>query len=227
MRYPGGKGQCFKRIINLMPPHRVYIETHLGGGSVLRNKAPATVSIGIDKDERVIANWRQHYPDLARLLCCDAIDFLRGHDFRGDELVYSDPPYLRHLRRKQWIYRLDYTVEQHLQLLAQLKDLPCSVMISGYHSELYDRSLSGWLRLDFTGASHVGPRTESLWMNFQPPEELHDYRYLGETFRERERIKRQQARLRRRIETLPQHERNAFVHWVRQTFDGTSGSGEP
>jgi len=36
--YPGGKGGSgvYQKIINLIPPHDVYIETHLGGGSIMR-----------------------------------------------------------------------------------------------------------------------------------------------------------------------------------------------
>lgn len=30
MNYHGGKGGVFQKLINLMPPHEVYIETHLG-----------------------------------------------------------------------------------------------------------------------------------------------------------------------------------------------------
>jgi len=43
MRYDGGKGAmgCAQWIINQIPPHRVYIEPFLGGGAVLRLKAPA------------------------------------------------------------------------------------------------------------------------------------------------------------------------------------------
>ncbi len=50
MSYPGGKGKCYQRLINLMPPHETYIESHLGGGAVLRNKRPAKANIGIDAD---------------------------------------------------------------------------------------------------------------------------------------------------------------------------------
>jgi len=39
MRYLGGKGKTYQRIINLMPPRRVYIETHLGGGGSLGTNA--------------------------------------------------------------------------------------------------------------------------------------------------------------------------------------------
>ena len=58
MRYPGGKGKCFQRLINLMPEHATYIETHLGGGAVMRHKRPAQRNIGIDVDAQVIDAWR-------------------------------------------------------------------------------------------------------------------------------------------------------------------------
>ena len=37
MRYPGGKGGAgvYQTIINNIPPHDTYIETHLGGGNIL------------------------------------------------------------------------------------------------------------------------------------------------------------------------------------------------
>ena len=43
MSYPGGKAApgTFQKIINLMPPHEVYIEPFLGGGAILRKKLPA------------------------------------------------------------------------------------------------------------------------------------------------------------------------------------------
>lgn len=50
MGYPGGKNGAgvYQRIINLMPPHDVYIEPFLGGGAVMRLKRPARLNIGLD-----------------------------------------------------------------------------------------------------------------------------------------------------------------------------------
>ena len=40
----------------------------------------------------------------------------------------------------------------------------------------------------------VSPRRDGLWCNFDPPAQLHDYRFLGTNFRQRERLKRKKAR---------------------------------
>ena len=64
LMYPGGKGHCFREIINLMPPHQVYIEPYLGGGAVMRNKRPALINIGLELAPDVLEQTaRQVRPD--------------------------------------------------------------------------------------------------------------------------------------------------------------------
>lgn len=43
MRYPGDKGGAgvYQTIIDNIPAHDIYIEMHLGGGSILERKKPA------------------------------------------------------------------------------------------------------------------------------------------------------------------------------------------
>jgi site-specific DNA-adenine methylase len=41
MSYPGGKASVHHKLINLMPPHDVYVEPFLGGGALLLAKRPA------------------------------------------------------------------------------------------------------------------------------------------------------------------------------------------
>jgi DNA adenine methylase len=59
VNYPGSKGGAgvAKRLISLMPPHRLYVEGFLGGGALLRLKLPGTIAVGIDKDPAVVAAW--------------------------------------------------------------------------------------------------------------------------------------------------------------------------
>ncbi|MDQ2510981.1 DNA adenine methylase, partial [Pseudomonas aeruginosa] len=45
-----------------MPPHQTYIESHLGGGAVMRNKKAAQRNIGLDLDAKVIELWESKLP---------------------------------------------------------------------------------------------------------------------------------------------------------------------
>ena len=85
-------------------------------------------------------------------------------------------------------------------------------MVSGYWSELYGRELRGWNSAQFQTVTRGGtPATEWLWFNYPAPVELHDYRYLGENFRERERIKRKKRRWVARLERMPLLEKQALL----------------
>jgi hypothetical protein len=89
--------------------------------------------------------------------------------------------------------------------------LPCRVLLSGYASELYTARLQGWRVLEFAVGTRRGQAIESLWCNFPPPVEYHDTRFVGVTFRERERIKRKTGRWVRRLAAMDPHERAAIL----------------
>lgn len=210
--YPGGKGGVYQHLINLMPPHNVYIETHLGGGAVMRYKRSAKHNIGIDIDPKVIKMWSNKKEIDIDLIQGDSITFLKQYQFTGNELIYCDPPYSRETRRKYYpIYKYEYTEQQHIELLKIIKSLPCMVMISGYKSELYLKSLKDWSTYSFQAACHYGTATEYVWMNYDFPEQLHDYRYLGDNFRQRESIKIKLAGWVKRINSLPTLQRQALL----------------
>lgn len=224
MRYPGGKGACFRQIINLMPPHDVYIETHLGGANVYLNKKPASCSIGIDVDRSVIDAAGEAVPGID-LHCMDAVKFLKSYLFTGLELVYADPPYLMETRKGGRLYRHEYTDAQHEELLTVLASLPCIVMVSGYRSPLYTTMLQGWSRVEFTTGSRRGRVTECVWMNFVPgllP--MHDVSYVGRDFRERERIKRKCRRWVSRFKAMAPGERQAIFESLLVEYDNIKGS---
>jgi hypothetical protein len=54
-------------------------------------------------------------------------------------------------------------------------------------------------------------------MNFAEPLELHDYRFLGDGFRQRECIRRQQARWVRRLARMDRLQRQALLAAIRET----------
>ena len=208
MRYPGGKGRCYRQIIALMPPHQIYIESHLGGGAVFRAKRPASRSIGIDVDEAVVSSW--HGYQGLEVVHADACAYLRRYPFEGHELVYADPPYVASTRRRARVYRFDYTDDQHVELLEVLRTLPCAVIVSGYPSSLYDAMLPEWRKVTFPGDSHAGPRVEVVWLNYPSPALLHAHSFLGGDFRAREVVRRRRDGLLRRIAALDERERQAL-----------------
>jgi DNA adenine methylase len=217
----------------------VYIEPFLGGGAVMRLKRPARLNIGVDLDRDPLAVFsdgariailedersRSAIPrhagngegDVFRLIHGDAFDFLRRFPFRGDELVYCDPPYMPEVRSHRRIYRCELVARDHMALLSILCRLPCMVMLSGYWSPLYAERLKDWHAIRYDTMSRGGPRTEWLWSNFAEPVALHDYRYLGEGFRERERIKRKKLRWVNRLARMPLLERRALAAAIAET----------
>ena len=214
--YPGGKAGSgvYQKIINLMPPHRVYVEGFLGGGSIMRIKRPAAVNIGIELDRGV---WKERADEFfpAAILHTDFLQWLKFSDVPNREgvLIYLDPPYLMSTRStKRPIYDHEFHTEaEHAALLSAILPMSARVMISGYPSQLYDDMLATWRRIEFTGVSRGGPTTEVVWCNFPEPAELHDYRFLGDTFRQRQDIRRQKDRWIARLRAMPSQKRFAIL----------------
>ena len=223
MGYPGGKNGAgvYQRIINLMPPHDVYVEPFLGGGAVMRLKRPAGLNVGLDLDAAAVdAFLRPNSPQTAisaprfRIRVGDGIAYLERHRerFSAAALIYCDPPYLMSTRSGRRMYRHELTAIDHRRFLRAAIALPCRVMISGYWSEMYAEALREWNHVEYQAVTRGATiATEHLWFNFPEPVELHDYRYLGEDFRERERIKRKKARWTDRLARMSLLERRALL----------------
>jgi DNA adenine methylase len=216
MEYPGGKSGAgvYQRIISQMPPHEVYVEPFLGGGAVMRRKRPALWNYGIDLDCAVVSRAAdlvargEWVPALAQLggdgdgrpeysiVEGDGVAWLQSRKSWSGTVVYCDPPYPMSVRSSQRrMYRYELGDDRHRELLNVLCRLPCYVMVSGYSCEMYDQALASWRVMRYRTMTRGGRMAdECLWCNFPEPVELHDYRYLGRGFRERERIRRKQAR---------------------------------
>jgi len=238
MTYVGGKGGAgvAQTIINQQPPHTSYIEPFLGGGSVMLAKRPAAFNLGIDLDPDPIDN----FAGAARLdhifYCQCGIAFLET-DARALEpaaLIYCDPPYpFGARRRNRRLYRCELNDVDHRRILRAIQDLRCMVQISSYWNPLYAEILEGWRLVRFMAQTRGGMMEECLWMNYPEPAALHDYRFLGANFRQRERIKRKTDRWVKRIASLPQIERTALFSAMSAALaeNGAPGSrgvsGEP
>lgn len=221
MSYPGGKGAAgvVQTIINQQPPHDTYVEAFLGSGAVMRAKRPARVNIGLEIDAAALAGFDDGTMSDIQLENTDALKWLKAWKPHPDQLVYCDPPYpLTSRATARRLYRHEMTEAQHRELLQILSSLPAMVQISTYPNPLYAELLKDWRLLTFQATTRGGLKTEHLYMNYPPPAALHDYRFLGANFRQRERIQRKTKRWTARIASLPELERLALYSAMASTI---------
>jgi hypothetical protein len=239
MPYLGGKASdgVYQFIINQIPPHQLYIEPFLGGGAVMQFIRPAAHSIGIELDPNVAraATAKMAGRPGTTILHTDALAWLTEWNYQGSEFIYADPPYLASTRRSQYtIYPHDMTTEEeHNALIDLLLSIPCKIALSSYFNSLYAQRLKGWRMLTYKARTR-GKYTavECLWLNYPEPWELHDYRYLGKDYRDRERIMKKKRRWTTRLQNMPPSERYALMDALNQVHAGihapkkTRGAGK-
>lgn len=102
-----------------------------------------------------------------------ALAVMKQHD--GEQtLHYVDPPYLPTTRSQKSRksgeryhgYAHEMSAPDHVELLQFLQNLSGMVVLSGYHSDLYDDALTGWQRFERQAlADGAQPRLEVLWLN--------------------------------------------------------------
>jgi site-specific DNA-adenine methylase len=225
--YNGGKESdgTFQKIINEIPPHDIYIEAFLGNGAVFRKKKAAQYSILIDIDTAVIEAWgKTCLPTAANLINTDAVRWLENFTVPAAILataglrtmIYLDPPYPKEVRKnRKNLYRHETSENMHTRLLEVATRLPATIAISSYPNPMYDEMLEGWRSITFQNQTRNGPAIEKLWMNYPEPGQLHDYRYLGDNYRERELIKGRLHRTATKIKQMPPREKAVLLEMLR------------
>lgn len=91
LNYPGGKWGMAKEIVDLMPPHRSYLEPFFGSGAVLFNKPPSAIETINDIDGDIVNFFkvlREQPGDLSMLIAVtpyarDVFD--DAHENRGTD----------------------------------------------------------------------------------------------------------------------------------------------
>lgn len=199
--YFGGKAGpgTYQRIINTMPVMDTLVIPYAGNCGVTRHiRWPARVLVN-DLDPVVTAAWATHRAPGFEVHNRPALDFLSDVLSRPDlgrVVIYADPPYPYTSRKSQRpVYRFEMgDAAAHVELLAFLRAAPAQCLVSTYPNELYRETLPDWQLTEFKSQTRHGAATEWLFYNFDPPAVLHDDRYAGGNYREREYIKRKAGR---------------------------------
>lgn len=214
--YPGGKNVngTYQRIINEIPPHMIYYEPFVGGGTILRKKRPAAYSVINDIDENVMKQWRNYKMEGLNLNNKNALEFIPkvAPDIDGESFMYLDPPYPEASRRSDSkLYDYVLSDKDHERLLDIMTTVNFNCMISTYPNEIYEKKLQTWRKIEFQSTTRGSTATEVLYMNYEEPNELHDYQYLGNDSWDRQRIKRKISRIVNTLSNLPPLERKAIL----------------
>lgn len=141
-----------------------------------------------------------------------------SHDDASEYFVFADPPYVLSERSHGKQYNCELTDDDHKRLLRILTTIPtskASIMLCGYASLIYATCDRTWRSIDHRVPTRGGLQDECIWMNYARTERLHDYRYVGECRRSRERIRRRQRNWVSQLEAMPDPERAAMLEALR------------
>ncbi|OIN55631.1 DNA adenine methylase [Arsenicibacter rosenii] len=236
--YFGGKSGSgtYQTIINQIPPHELYIEPFVGNGGIFRNKRPAECSLLADLDPTVVDAWQQEgikqiddifdFAAGSNIFLVDALDLLStgkkwfaGKKWfdRKNAFIYLDPPYPLSTRASYNRYNHELTDQDHELLLRVIDSYSeAQIAISTYPNDLYGTMLADWRRIEYSSTTRGGQVTEWLFCNYPEPTELHDYRYVGADYRERERIAKKVRRHVAKFRKLPELERKAIIQAIQE-----------
>ncbi len=212
--YPGGKSVdgTYQQIINQILPHDSFITGFLGHCGITRIKKPASVTVGIELDKKVYDTWsklmsdNQNHPLMKNLTICHGafLDLIDNWIKQlNNPFVYLDPPYPKQSRKSQKdLYNCEMTKEDHDQLLNWCVGQNVPIAISTYPNPQYADWLSQWRSITYNAKTRKGTVKEMLYMNYPEPQQLHDYRFIGKDYREREKFKRRCKSMMRKFKQL-------------------------
>lgn len=116
--------------------------------------------------------WRLRQVSLE---CRPALDVIEDYGRHPEVLIYADPPYVGTTRAVGYRHEMG-AADDHRDLAAALQRCRATVVLSGYHSPLYDELYADWHRIEMSsGTGQAGAyeaRTEVLWSNRPLREDL-------------------------------------------------------
>lgn len=90
IRYYGGKTNLLRHLLPLIPPHKVYVEGFVGGGSLFWSKPPSDFEVLNDTNRQVLDFYRAIKYDWRSLANLIDQTFHSRHQFNESKEVYND-----------------------------------------------------------------------------------------------------------------------------------------
>lgn len=169
---------AYERVVDeLEQARRVWVRLTQGRGGTLRNTGwrHYVRPVGTTGMPDYLAAYVARIAPAAQRLsavsleCRPALDVIRSYGRHREICLYVDPPYLASTRTSVNYQHEMSREDQHRELAKALLDCDAAVVLSGYHSPLYDDLYGSWHRAEIqtaTGqAQQWSARTEVLWSN--------------------------------------------------------------
>lgn len=131
----------------------------------------------------------------------------------AETFIFADPPYVMSERASGRIYECELSDQDHQRFLGTATRINASryqMLICGYACELYS-PLDSWFSIEHRVPTRGGLQDERIWMNYPKPVNLHDYQYIGDGRRSRERIRRRQKNWREQLNKMSEQEQLAML----------------
>lgn len=168
---------------------RVWVLLSQGRGSTLRKtgwrfyRDPAGSSCSMPDYLSAYAN---RVPPVATrihgvsLECRDALEVVTEYGKHPNVLLYCDPPYLASSRNSTSYRHEMASPDQHVELADALRSVKASVVLSGYHSPMYEDLYGDWHRVEISAWTGNGIRGEATKTDGNRVEVLWSNRPIGE-----------------------------------------------
>jgi DNA adenine methylase len=158
---------------------RVWVRLSQGRGGMMRRSGwrhyTTTSGSSFGMPDHLDAYRDRMLPAAARIAsvsleCLPALTMIGKYGAASDVLLYVDPPYLGSTRSHRNRYGAEMRGEDdHRELAIALADCRAAVVLSGYHSPLYDELYAGWHVYEQATQTGNGrgdkARVEVLWAN--------------------------------------------------------------
>jgi DNA adenine methylase len=106
LSYYGGKQQLAKRILGLIPEHRLYCEPFFGGGAIFFTKEPAKIEVINDTNGEIINFYEVLQRDFSALKKEIVISLHSRSQHRRAQVIYENPDMFDKIKRAWAIWML-------------------------------------------------------------------------------------------------------------------------
>ncbi|WP_436660310.1 hypothetical protein [Acinetobacter sp. P1(2025)] len=185
-----------QKISGLLPSHDTYIELLLGESDPLISNKSGIKQFVVSLNQRYLDQVNVGQAEKVNQNC---IEFIRSFDFTesGISLIFIN------------LTNIDQDYKAHLsELIDLVTALPrtCHVIILGDTQESYAQSLKNWSIIDLAALNC----THHLWYNFDLMD-ANFYGHVGDSFTDRQRIKRKVDRWTEKFRGLPDQEQKLIL----------------